>query len=92
MKAHKLQLEQAADIRIHDLKEFSQYMANTFRASEVYLEGLKDEDLAQINDLHILGKQTLYQTIGNHIIQHGSNHLGEIWYLRGLQGLKGSPA
>ncbi|MDY6857645.1 MAG: DinB family protein [Thermodesulfobacteriota bacterium] len=84
--------EQAAGIRIHNLKEFSQYMENTFKTGEAYIDGLNDENLDQVHDMPVLGNRSLYETIGDTILQHGSNHLGEIWYLKGLQGLKGSPA
>jgi hypothetical protein len=83
--------EQAASIRIPDLGEFSKYMENVFRASETYLDGVKEESLAEVRDLPVLGKRNLYQVIGGIVLQHGSGHLGEIWYTKGLQGLKGSP-
>jgi uncharacterized damage-inducible protein DinB len=83
--------EQAAAIRIQDLHAFSKYAANTFKATQSYLDGLNDGDLDQVYDMPILGKRSLFQTIGGVILQHGSNHLGEIWYVKGLQGLKGSP-
>jgi uncharacterized damage-inducible protein DinB len=83
--------EEAAAIRIEDLGEFSKYMENTFKASEAYLDGLKDEELDEVYDMPVLGKRSLRQTVGGIVLQHGSNHLGEIWYVKGLQGLKGSP-
>lgn len=83
--------EEAAAIRIPDLSEFSKYMQNTFKASEAYLDGLKEEDLDEVYDMPVLGKRSLFSTIGGVVLQHGSNHLGEIWYVKGLQGLKGSP-
>lgn len=83
--------EEAAAIRIKDLSEFSKYMENTFKASEAYLDDLKEEELDRVYDLPVLGKRSPLQTIGGIILHHGSNHLGEIWYVKGLQGLKGSP-
>ena len=84
--------EQAAGIQIRNLKEFLHYMHNTFKASEAFIDDLKDEDLDQEHELPVLGKKSLYQIVGDTILQHGGNHLGEIWYLRGIQNLKGSPA
>lgn len=83
--------EQAASIRIPDLGEFSKYMENVFRASETYLDGVKEESLAEVRNLPVLGKRNLYQVMGGIVLQHGSGHLGEIWYTKGLQGLKGCP-
>jgi len=83
--------EQAAAIRIPDLKEFSKYTENVFRASEAYLEKIKEEDLAEVREFPVLGRRSLYQVIGGIVLHHGAEHLGELWYVKGLQGLKGSP-
>ena len=86
-------MEQAAAIRITDLGEFLKYTDtdNVFRATEAYLEIVKEEELEEVRELPVLGKRSLSQVIGGVILQHGSGHLGEIWYVKGLQGLKGSP-
>jgi len=83
--------EQAASVRIPDLGEFSKYMERVFKASEAFVEGAKEEDWEEVRELPYLGKRNLYQLIGGIILQHGSEHLGEIWYVKGLQGLKGCP-
>ena len=66
-------------------------MEKVFRASEAYMDGVKEQDLAEVQDLPVLGKRNLYQVIGGIVLHHGAEHLGEIWYVKGLQGLKGSP-
>ena len=83
--------EQAAEVKISDLTEFKNYMESAFKATDAYLEGLKDEDLEQVHELGPLGKRSLYEVIGGTVIQHAHGHLGEIWYVKGVQGLKGSP-
>ena len=83
--------EQAAALRIEDLNEFSKYMEKVFKATEGYLGSVKEESLEEVRDFPILAKQILYQVIGGIVLQHGSGHLGEIWYVKGLQGLKGCP-
>jgi hypothetical protein len=83
--------EQAASIRIASLGEFLKYMENVFRASEAYLDIVKEADLEPVQEYQFLGKRNGYQVIGGVVLQHGSGHLGEIWYVKGLQGLKGSP-
>ena len=83
--------EQAAAVNIQDMSEFSKYMENAFKSVEAFLDGVKDEDLAQIHELPVLGKRSLYQLIEGTILQHGASHMGEIYYIKGLQGLKGSP-
>jgi hypothetical protein len=39
----------------------------------------------------VLGKRSLYEVIGGTALNHAAEHLGEIWVLKGLQGLKGCP-
>jgi uncharacterized damage-inducible protein DinB len=83
--------EQAASIRIPNLQDFRQYMENVFQASETYLGVVPEAELEPVQDYQFLGKRSGYQVIGGVILQHGAGHLNEIWYLKGLQGLKGSP-
>ena len=83
--------DQAAAIRIQSLPDFLKYMENVFKANEAYLNALKETDLDRVEEFQFLGKQSYGQVIGGVILQHGSEHLGEIRYVKGLQGLKGSP-
>ena len=83
--------EQAAAVRIQELEAFSKYMEKVFRASEAYMDGVKEQELAEVQDLPVLGRRNLYQVIGEIVLHHGAEHLGEISYVKGLQGLKGSP-
>ncbi len=83
--------EEAAAVRIKDLLAFVQYMENTYTATNSYLSGLKEEDLDEVRDMPMTGKRSLRETIGGTLIQHGMGHLSEIWYIKGLQGLQGSP-
>ncbi len=83
--------EQAAAVRIQEVEAFSKYMEKVFRASEAYMDGVKEQDLAEVKDLPVLGRRSLYQVIGAIVLHHGAEHLGEISYVKGLQGLKGSP-
>jgi len=79
--------EQAAAVRIKDIKEFIKYMDSASRATEAYLETLKDEQLAEIQDLGALGKRSMYDLLGGLVINHAAGHLGEIAYIKGLQGM-----
>jgi hypothetical protein len=83
--------DQAAALRIGNPKEFCSYMERAFQATDAYLEALQEQDLATIHDMPMLGKMSVLQTVGGVVLHHGAGHLGEIWYLKGLQGLKGSP-
>jgi len=83
--------EDAAAFKITDMNEFLNYTKAVFEASEAYVKTLKVEDLDVVNELPALGKKSLFEVIGGTTIQHGAGHLGEIWYIKGLLGLKGSP-
>ncbi len=83
--------EQAAGIRINEMGEFLKYTEKVFQASEAYLETLPEESLDEVKEYPVIGKRSKRQVIAGMVLQHGAGHLGEIWYVKGLQGLKGSP-
>jgi hypothetical protein len=83
--------EQAAALRLPNFADFLKYAEKVFKASEAYLENLKEEELDRVEEFRFLGKRSFGSVIGGVILAHGSGHLGEIWYAKGLQGLKGSP-
>jgi hypothetical protein len=82
--------DQACALRVEDLQGFLQYTQKVFQATEAFIAGMDEASLAEVRDLPVLGKRSMTQAIGGIVLSHGSNHLGEIWYLKGLQGLKGS--
>ncbi len=81
---------QAAALKMEDPKGFLQYTQKVFQATEAFVGGMNEAKLGEVQDLPVLGKRSMFQAIGGIVLNHGSNHLGEIWYIRGLQGLKGS--
>lgn len=83
--------EQAAAVRINDLGEFLNYAEKVFQAGETFLESLPEESLDEVKEYPVIGKRSVRQVIGGLVMQHGAGHLGEIWYVKGLQGMKGSP-
>jgi uncharacterized damage-inducible protein DinB len=83
--------EQAAAIRIQNLGEFLKYAERVFQASEAFLETLPEESLNEVKEYPVIGKRSARQVLGGMVLGHGAGHLGEIWYVKGLQGLKGSP-
>jgi hypothetical protein len=83
--------EQAAGLRIPNPADFLKYAEKVFKASEAYLEDLKEEEMDRVEEFQFLGRRSFGSVIGGIILSHGAGHLGEIWYVKGLQGLKGSP-
>ncbi len=83
--------EQAAALRINNLAEFRKYAEKVYAATESYMATVRDESLDEEKELLFLGKRTMGNVLGRIVVRHGAAHLGEIWYIKGLQGLKGSP-
>jgi hypothetical protein len=83
--------EQATGVRIADPAGFRQYAEKVFQTSEGFLETLTEEALDGAGEYPVIGKKNVRQVIGALVLQHGAGHLGEIWYVKGLQGMKGSP-
>ena len=83
--------EDAAALEISDIPSFCTYMGEVWDMTRSYLDTIGDGDLERTLTVRPLGEQTLEQVLGNTLLTHGYTHLGEIWLLRGLQGLPGSP-
>lgn len=83
--------EDAAALRISDIPAFCAYMSEVWRESLTYLDAVDDEDLGRKMTIRPLGELALGEVLGNTLLTHGYTHLGEIWLLKGLQGLQGSP-
>ena len=83
--------EEAAALRISDLPAFATYMGQVWQEAQTYLGDVKDEDLQGSMTIRPLGELTLGEVLGTVLLTHGYTHLGEIWMLKGLQGLPSSP-
>ncbi len=83
--------EQAQALQLRDIPAFCTYMGQVWEEAQRYLGSLSEADLAQKVTVRPLGELTVKEVLGTPILTHGYMHLGEIWLLRGLQGLRGSP-
>ena len=83
--------EDAANLRISDLPAFCGYMSEVWKDAQAYLATVKEEDLDQKLTIRPMGEVTQEHVLGNILLTHGHTHLGEIWTLKGQQGLQGSP-
>lgn len=81
--------EEAHALRLPSLPEFLDYARKVWAASDRYLEGVTPEELSRITKINPFGEIPALEAIGQTLIAHGNQHLGEIWLLRELQGLKG---
>ena len=83
--------EDAAGVSISDLDAFASYMENVWREADAYLGTVSDGDLENKVTVRPLGELTLEEILGTVLLTHGYTHLGEVWTLKGSQGLTGSP-
>ena len=83
--------EDATAIRLPSAEEFLPYMRAVWQSTEEYLSSITDDDLQNVFTVRPMGERPAVQVLTENLLTHGFSHLGEIWVLRGLQGLKGSP-
>ncbi len=83
--------EEASALRISDLAAFGEYTSQVWQASKEYMGSITDADLEQQLTIRPLGEMTLGHVLGTVLLTHGFTHLGEIYTLKGIQGLAGSP-
>jgi len=83
--------EDAAALRIPDIPAFCDYMKRVWPEAHAYLDTVAEDDLGQKMTIRPLGEVTLEQVLGTTLLTHGYTHLGEIWALKGFQGLSASP-
>ncbi len=76
-----------------DIAALKAYAAAVYAASDAFLAGLADEELARPLDLTAvgMGMSTVGFFVTEGLAPHAFVHAGEIACLKGLQGLKGSP-
>ena len=86
--------QEAAALRLSPPEEFRRYMQEVWRMAREYTASLTDQDLertARIRMRGELAERPLRTILGETLLTHGFSHLGEVWVLRGLQGLRGTP-
>lgn len=83
--------EDAGSLRIPDLPAFRDYMKEVWREAQAYLDTVTAEELERVLTVRPLGELSIREILGTSILTHGYTHLGEIWMLRSLQGLRSSP-
>ena len=83
--------EDALAVAISDMPAFASYMKDVWREADGYLSAIADDDLERKVTVRPLGELTLEDILGTVLLTHGYTHLGEVWTLKGIQGLQGSP-
>ncbi|MFQ5874271.1 MAG: DinB family protein [Dehalococcoidia bacterium] len=83
--------EEAAGLRLEPWEEFPKYMKLVFKETEDYVASVREDELTREVLIKPLGQLPLIRILGTTLLTHGYSHLGELWALKGLQGMKGSP-
>ena len=66
-------------------------MRGVWKSTDEYLASITDADLERVFTLIPLGERPSVQVLMDNMLTHGFSHLGEMWLLRGMQGMTGSP-
>jgi hypothetical protein len=82
-------LEEAHALRVASVGEFLDYARKVWAGTDRYLEGVTPQELGRMVKMNPFGEIPVLQALGQTIIAHGNQHLGEIWLIRELQGLQG---
>ncbi len=83
--------EEAAALSLPGKEGLLAYARQVWREVVATVAALRPEELAQpVNQVERTRGMTTGQVIMTHIYGHGNRHLGEMEYLKGLLGLRGS--
>ena len=82
--------EQARAVQIHDVPAWMEYQKAVWTATDDYLGGMSPEEFdTRRVTIKPLGEMSLWDGIYGICLSHGYRHVGEIEYVRGVQGLGG---
>ncbi len=83
-------VEEANAVQIRDVGKWREYQQGVWAATDAYLAALSPEEFDQRQvTIKPLGPMSLWDGIYGMCLSHGYRHVGEIEYVRGVQGLGG---
>ncbi|MBI2765268.1 MAG: DinB family protein [Chloroflexi bacterium] len=81
---------EANAVQLHDVPLWHTYQQGVWEATDAYLAGMSAEEFeARRVTIKPLGEMTLWDGLYGVCLSHGYRHVGEIEYVRGVQGLGG---
>ncbi|GEM_PF-577421 len=85
----------AEKIRFQSVGDARTYLSQVFSNTESYLDNITDDDLdkkARIRRAPVMALEEapVWDILCTNILTHEFSHLGELWALRGIQGLQGA--
>ena len=82
--------EQANAVQVHDVARWHEYQQKVWAATDAYLAAMSPEEFsARRVTIKPLPEMTLWDGLFGVCLSHGYRHVGEIEYVRGVQGLGG---
>ena len=82
--------EEARAVVIHDVPGWLEYQQKVWQATDDYLASMSPEEFeSRTITIKPLGEMSLWNGIYGVCLSHGYRHVGEIEYVRGVQGLGG---
>ena len=83
-------LADAAQLRLPAVDQWLAYQRAVWQATDSWINSLTEADLQRQVSFKPLGNTTVMTAMRIPIVNHGFQHLGQVQYLRQLQGLRGS--
>ncbi|MFN0145220.1 MAG: DinB family protein [Dehalococcoidia bacterium] len=81
---------EANAVRVHDVAKWHEYQGKVWQATDAYLAGMSPAEFASRRvTIKPLPEMTLWDGLFGVCLSHGYRHVGEIEYVRGVQGLGG---
>ncbi|MCZ2111962.1 MAG: DinB family protein [Dehalococcoidia bacterium] len=82
--------QEANAVQIHDVPKWLEYQRAVWKATDEYLASMSPDEFEQRKvTIKPLGEMSLWDGIYGVCLSHGYRHVGEIEYVRGVQGLGG---
>ena len=83
--------EEAAGLPLPPIEEITGYAHRVWEEVETFVRGLAPQDLERtVHHVDRTSSMTVGELLLSHLYGHDSRHLGEMEYIKGLLGLRGS--
>lgn len=80
---------EAHNMPVPAVADFLDYARKVWRKTDAYIGQLNQAELDRVTKVQPFGEIPVFQVLGQTLIAHGNQHLGEIWLTKELQGLRG---
>ena len=84
-----MEMEQARALRVPSVEALAQYGRDVHADVMPFIRSVSEEDLTRITKVNPFGEVQGLYVIGQTLITHGSEHLGQILAMRAIQNLPG---